>query len=362
MGAPATVLAVLLAAVAPGEPAEARDAQPTEALDAPPAAAPGAAPEAPPRAPPPPPTPRPEAIALARAARGEVKLGEPFDYELEVRHAPGITFALPPALDLAPFRATGAACEGRTADGGPERGAVTVCRMKLALFDLGPHEVPAIVLAGRGPEGEVAVRVPGPRVTGAGVISPDAKPDELALRDLAPPVPLLVPTWAPVAWLAGGLAAAALAFLLWRAWRRRARAAAEPPEPVPAHLRLARALDALESDRLCARGEGRAFWVRLSALVRDHLGEVAAFPALDLTSAEIEARLRALADPRLDAEAFAAFAREADLVKFAKAEPSIEGCADGLAYARGLLARTAPAPAAVSPAGARARLGAGGAA
>jgi hypothetical protein len=131
---------------------------------------------------------------------------------------------------------------------------------------------------------------------------------------------------------------------------------------VPAHLRLARALDALESDRLCARGEGRAFWVRLSALVRDHLGEVAAFPALDLTSAEIEARLRALADPRLDAEAFAAFAREADLVKFAKAEPSIEGCADGLAYARGLLARTAPAPAAVSPAGARARLGAGGAA
>ena len=41
----------------------------------------------------------------ARAARADVRLGEPFAYELEISHAPAESYALPAELALGPFEA-----------------------------------------------------------------------------------------------------------------------------------------------------------------------------------------------------------------------------------------------------------------
>jgi hypothetical protein len=185
---------------------------------------------------------------------------------------------------------------------------------------------------------------------GAGILDPAAPPEALALKDLAPPAPLLVPN-VP---LAVGLAVAALAlaggWLGLRAWRRRTRRAAEPPPPLPPQERFARQLDALEAAGLAAHGRGREHFFRLSEHLREYLGAVTGQNALDLTSAELLARLSFQPDPRLDLGALRAFLESSDLVKFARAPTGPAEAAAGLRFARELLDRTRPPP--VEPGGA----------
>ncbi|HEY6098804.1 MAG TPA: hypothetical protein VIW03_05205, partial [Anaeromyxobacter sp.] len=186
---------------------------------------------------------------VVRAERTEARLGEPFAYEIDVRHRPDESYALAGDVDAAPFRGTSRGCR-RTESGGEAR---TTCALSLAIFALGPQDVPEIRLEVRTPAGGAAFPVPGPRITGIGIIDPAASPEGLALRPPAPPVPLLVPSLRLLGWAAGLLAAIAAALLVRRAWRSRTRAAAAPAPPDPPEVRLRRRLDALEEKRLPAR-------------------------------------------------------------------------------------------------------------
>ncbi|HTN51151.1 MAG TPA: hypothetical protein VML50_02010 [Anaeromyxobacter sp.] len=319
--------ALLLSALVAG----AGGATATPPADAPPPAAPAAA--------------HPLSFA-ARASRAEVRLGEPFDYELEVRHRPEEWYALPAEPSLAPFRAHGGAC--RRAEQGGE--VTTTCTLRLALFALGPVDVPALPLQVQTPAGPAVLGVPGPRVTGVGILDPAAPPESLALRDIAPPVPLLVRSLRRVGWALGLLAGVALAVLGWRELRRRRGIRSEPATPPPPHERLARLLDALEAERLGERGLAREHFFRLSEAVREYLGALLGVSALDLTTAELLGLLGRAGDPRLDPEALRGFLEDVDLVKFARAAAGPGECAAGVAFARRLLARTRPAEAA-PPAG-----------
>ncbi len=283
-----------------------------------------------------PPAARPRSV-LARVERAEVRLGAPFAYEIELVHAPGETVALAPELDAPPFRGTGGTCRPEpAASGGDVR---TVCAIRLSLFELGPHDVPLLRLAIRSPRGEETLPVEGPRVTGVGMVDPAAAPDALALRPPAPPVPLLVPTWAPALWALGAAAVVALALLARRAWRTRARAAAEPPAPEPPDERLARRLDGLAARGLSAREH----FFELSAIVREWVGGATGLPAPEMTTAELADRLAADPNPRVNGAALVAFLETADLVKFAGDDASPERCAAAIAWARRLPATAAAA-------------------
>jgi hypothetical protein len=301
-----------------------------------------------------PPAGKPPYPVQARVQRTEVKLGEPFGYEIEVRHPASLTLALPEALpqDGVPSQSKDGVLSlskepfvlepGRCRREPAEDDVVSTCAMTAALIALGPHDLPALALALTGPGGTTTLQVPGPRVTGAGVLDPAAPTDRLVLRDLAPPAPLMVRSLRLVWWTLGVLAALAAALLAWRAWRRRRTRAVEPPPPVPPHERLARRLAALEADRLGERGHARAHFYRLSELVREYLGALLGVPALDLTTEELLERARASGDPRLDPDALRPFLEGVDLVKFARAEAGPVECAAGIAWTRGLLERTRP--------------------
>jgi len=275
--------------------------------------------------------PSPSSLVVS-AERTEARLGEPFAYQIDVRHGPGESYALPGDMDSPPFRGVSRGCR-RAEDGAEVR---TTCTLSLAIFELGPHDVPEVRLAVRTPEGEATLAVPGPRITGIGIIDPAAPPETLALRDLAPPVPLLVPSFRLLAWAAGALAAVLAALLLRRARRSRARAALAPPPPEAPAARLQRRLDVLEAKGLPARGAGREHVFELSEIVREWVGAVSGVSALDLTTAELVERLGRAAPPAVDVEALRRFCEEADLVKYARAPADPAECAAATAFARRL--------------------------
>jgi hypothetical protein len=279
----------------------------------------------------------------ARAARAEVRLGEPFTYELEIRHAPAESYALPAELALGPFEAEAPRCAREAAGDG----VTTTCTMRLALFELGAHDVPAIPLAVRTPAGDARLAVAGPRITGAGVVDPAADPAALALRDPAPPVPLLVPTWRPLVAAGALLAALALAIAVARAARRARRRRASPPvaPPVAPEARLLARLDALGASGC----DARAFAFALSEAVREHVAALAALPALELTTGELVERLARAADPRLDAGEVGAGLERLDVVKFAGGELTPAQRAGALRWARRLVGGTTTATATPTP-------------
>jgi hypothetical protein len=269
---------------------------------------------------------------ISRAERTEARLGEPFAYEIDVRHRPDEWYALAGDLELAPFRGAARGCT-RAESKGEVR---TTCALSLALFALGPHDVPEVKLAARTAAGEAVLLVPGPRVTGVGIIDPAVPPERLSLREPAPPVPLLVPSLRILAWVGGLAALLAAALLVRRALRARAHAAAEPEAPEPPSARLRRQLDALEARGLPARGLGREHVFELSRIAREWIGAVAGLNALDLTTAELVERLRLAPRPGIDPEAVRRFCEEADLVKYARAAADPVDCAAATAFVREL--------------------------
>ncbi len=303
-------------------------------------------------APAPPGAPLPEAKPIglhALAARAKVKLGEPFAYSVEIRHLPEERYVLGEDPPLSPFRAEGIRCRrDGPAAGGAVAEARTTCTMQLALFALGQVDVPDLPFTVERPGGKARLAVPGPRITGVGVIDPAAPREALQLRDIAPPVPLLVRTLRPVWWALGVLGAAALAWAGAVAVRRLRPRRGPPPPPSP-FQRFSHQLAALEAERLPERGEGAAQVARLSEAVRAYLGALAGRPALDLTSAELLELVRSGGDARIDPVELERFLSDADLVKFARAPATPALCLAGLEFAQRLRERTRPAPAPEAP-------------
>jgi hypothetical protein len=283
----------------------------------------------------------PAATPLAfesRAERTEVRLGEPFWYEIVVRHRAQESYGLPDDVDLSPFRVEGGRC--RREEAGDE--VTTTCALRLALMDLGTHDVPEVALAVRGQDGARTLAVTGPSITALGMTDPAAAPGSLPLRDIAPPAPLLVRSWRLLWWAGAALATAGLVWWSIARLRRRPGTATEPAPPLPPEVRFARRLDALEAAGLPRRGEVQEYFFRLSEMVREYLGALAGIPALELTTPELLAALGRDPDPRLDLGALRDFCERVDLVKFARAPAGEAECGEAMGFARELLERTRP--------------------
>lgn len=273
----------------------------------------------------------------ARADKANVRLGEPFAYTVEVRHPPEEAYALHGEPVLSPFQADGVRCR-RQVEKGEAR---TTCTMQLSLFALGPVDIPDVLFDVDRPAGRARLSVPGPRITGVGVIDPKAPPAMVQLRDISPPVPLLVTTYRLLWWALGLLAGAAALVAGIRALRRARARRRVAVEPTPFE-RYERRLASIEAERLPQQGLGDEHVARLSEAVREYLGALSGLPALDQTSAELLAGLRRAPPPGVDLGGLEGFLREADLVKFARRPAEPEVCRDELQYARALLEGTRP--------------------
>jgi hypothetical protein len=274
----------------------------------------------------------------AKADKAEVRLGEPFSYAVQVRHDLKETYELKGKPKLDPFEVENASC--KRSSGGDE--AVTTCTMTLKLMELDDHEVPELELIAHTEDGDKLLKVPGAKVKGVGIIDPSARTEDLTLRDIAPPEPLLVRTWKWVLIGLGVLGAIALGLLLWWLWRRRPQRVLKTTPVVALTLdeRALKRLRELQAEDLPAQGRRKEFYFRLSEIMREYLGSRYGFNALDLTTEELRGALRRRPTPGLDHGTLARWCDESDMVKFAKHEPDDSSCANAINFCYDLVERT----------------------
>ncbi len=134
------------------------------------------------------------------------------------------------------------------------------------------------------------------------------------------------------------------------AWRRGRPVPVVPPPP-PRHPALVahEALEAIAQGDLLARGLTKDYYDAISDIVRRYLGGMRGFDAIEMTSDELLAQLRANPLPGVTHVEVARLLSECDLVKFANHTPTHEECDEVLAMALGLVRRGLPAATSATP-------------
>lgn len=284
----------------------------------------------------------PEAHPLefsSRALPDKVKLGEPFTYELVVTHARDQRYELRTPSDLGAFELLG---QARNRVDLPDR-ATTTFQLKMALFELGPHPVPDLTFDVSDPERLKKFVAKGPQVEGLGILPKDAEKSGEALADIKPAQDVPIRSYRLLWALLGTLAAAGLAYALYRYLKRPRVAAVVPAKPrEPLDVRTLAALRSLREENLPGEGRVREYYFRLSEILRGYLGERYGFDALECTTPELWSALHRLQTPGLPLPDLRRFVDESDMVKFAKAEIGPDGCKEAMEFGHRLVALTTP--------------------
>lgn len=295
---------------------------------------------------------RPQTSAAAAPSR--VRLGDTLTLFVEVIYDEKVTVNLPATLELAPYfeETRRTSSDERRSDGTRKR----TYQVQLRAWELGDLRIPPIPVgytAGGQHSWVVTNTVPIEVHGSLGDVD-----DKTALLADTPPVALRSRDWRLPLAAAVGLAALAVALVVWRL-RRRRRVLAPTVVPVrPAAVTVAlggpaeRALAALAAlERAGTLGtDPRAGYEEMVEIVRGFCGEQFGVATVDRTSDEL---LRALARPMPPATHGLArrwFAR-CDLVKYAAERPAPAAARGDLGSARELvIAAATPAAAAAAEA------------
>jgi hypothetical protein len=212
----------------------------------------------------------------------------------------------------------------------------------LVTYEVGDRTIPGPTVQYRVPGGEQeSVAAPDAMIIVESLLNRASGTPASDVRDIKGPV--MVPRdYTLLGWIAFGVVAlvALIALLLrWVNRPRQGRAIAVRP---PHELAL-EALARLRADRLVEQGRQEEFYVRLSGIVRGYLEARFRLRAPEMTSEEfLQAAQR---DPQLTTPQrvrLGQFLSEADLVKFARHQPTVEDADRAHEAARELVTSTTP--------------------
>ncbi len=279
--------------------------------------------------------------------RDEALIGDRLNYEVSVEWDESeIEFGgISPGEELGVFEIAefGQVSEETQQDGRRVRSWV----LRLAAFETGEFEIPPFEIAYRRIDGEEQTARTQPiSIAVRSVLDPGQ--ESIAPKDFKAPADILPdPKYrrrtiaivcAGVALILGAVA------LIW--WLRKQRGEAEerfaPRRPVE-EIALEQ-LDALESEGLAARGEFKAYYSRISEILRVYLGARYRIQAIDMTTFELLGALDGRMRDETSMRAHEEFCVEADLAKFAKWRAPGERCAAALSSARFIVRQTTPRP------------------
>jgi hypothetical protein len=295
----------------------------------------------------------------ARVDRAEAHVGDPIRVSIVTVAKTGIPVNLPGTFDLGPFSLLGRdeATEQNLGDGRIRREFA----LRVAAYEPGPVELPAVDVTYLGPHGEVkTVRTAPIAIKIASLIANEPEP---ALKDAATPVAVMEENRVPL-YVGGAVLAAALGalitFLVVR--KLRARRGERPgPPPRPAHEIALERLDRLGAYGFLENADNRPFYFAVSEVIRDYLGGRYGFDSLEMTTDELVVEMQRHAGRDLASFMLGeiqGWLSACDLVKFAKVSPTANEARGALEAAIRIVTATRPAPAvAVAGAGAGAAAG-----
>lgn len=279
--------------------------------------------------------------ANVQASAQSVQLGEPFTVMVRLEHERDERYEfIAPTDEGGAFELLGQERQRSDADAR----AVTTFTLSFALFELEAQTLPPLRFDVTSPQGVERIELPGPTITGAATLSPDAVQQGVAPKDLKPPVDVPVRSWRLV-WIAAGVLFGVLLLVLLLRQLKRWRSRLERPVVVlPLAERTRASLESLKAEHLPSQGRTREFYFRLSEILRGHLGERYGFEALECTGSELLERVQRLEAPELPREELRTFVQESDLVKFAKMDVDPGACDAALNFGFKLVDRTEQRP------------------
>ena len=118
----------------------------------------------------------------------------------------------------------------------------------------------------------------------------------------------------------------------------------KPAPPLPPHEIALRDLKQLHSERLWQEGKHKLYYSTLTDILRAYIAGVWGVGALEMTSDEIIDAVRGIDLPQKQAMDLCDLLRDADLVKFAKAEPEAEENERAYSVALEFVEQTMPQP------------------
>jgi hypothetical protein len=264
-------------------------------------------------------------------------VGDVIPLRLRVIHDPTVEITLPTLPEQwGPFEVREQHTQAPITDDEGNKTTV-IHEVQATLWTPGKHETPTTTVSYQDPEGQ-AHEIPAQPVsiTIVSVLPEAPEEGELEKHDLKPQAVLPRPPIWP--WVLAGVLGAVLLFFAgrwaWKKWRQRQRGSTEediepvddrPPEDI-AYEELAR-IAALDLPAQHASRGWRAFklhYTLVTDCIRGYIEGLYDIPAPDLTTWELMPRLRRAA---INGEAITqlrALLEEADLVKFAKYQPSIQ--------------------------------------
>ncbi len=247
-----------------------------------------------------------------RVSPDTVLIGKPFNLFIKVLAPKGVRFEFPPGPDtttrngIRPIELRGEKVVSMIGD-------TAVALYHVVAWDIGtqPLRFPDVRVSFEGQER----RLP---LADASVFVKSVLPADTSLRIPKPARPLIVlPVINWLLWL-GLLAAAIAAVLLWWAWRRYRN---RPKPPVDPYVRAQQEFARIAARRLLEDGQSEEYFAAMVDVAREYL--VARIPGVRRsdTSSELVRAMK----PRVGVEAeLPRLLDEADLVKFARAEISLE--------------------------------------
>ena len=275
----------------------------------------------------------------ASVDKSEVQVGEELTLTLVLRHPPEGRYIAPPDTAFTPFDVIGKSEE----EASPIE---TRLQLRLAAYRLpGDVEIPALQIQYQ-KEGGIASLTTDPIPV---EIATSLTPEVTEIHDIQEPVDLTVPRdFRLLWWLLLALAAAILAYLIYRKLRKEPEGVKAPvwiPPLPPADVEAEAALRLLAEKDLIRKGELKAFYTELSEVMKRYAGRRFEVPYLERTTSEVMSDLKprkllpgAVPDLRAILEA-------SDLVKFAKVMPEAAQAEASFALALSWIQRTRPVPA-----------------
>jgi hypothetical protein len=284
----------------------------------------------------------PPIVVSVTADRQRVTVGDPIALTLTVEHDDGVAVTLPEdaaafgdfeVLEVGPP-------ETRSLGSGRSRVRVTYV---VAAFTTGDLTLPALEVSYRDAGGSGIVAAAPIAIAVESVLPPGETPTDI--RDLKPQVDVAggLPGYVRPAF--GALASivvlvAGLLLIHSPLFRRRA---APPPAPLPVPEDVAQAeLDRIAGLGLPGRGEHKAYYGLIGACVRRYLAGRYDFPALAMTTAELEGQMAEQGVGRWQARLVAGLLAQCDSVRYAQYVPATARAEADLTAAYEIIELTRP--------------------